>query len=157
MKKRLAFVLIVVLTVTVTVAAYCRANGRTDAPQYTTALTVRSDVVETVEATGTLRAVTTVQVGSQFSGTIQALHADFNTRVRKGQVIARFDPSLLQAQGDQARAAIVRLQADMQQARVMLDDAEVKLRRGRELLAKGLAPAVDSAESMYGAARNLTS
>lgn len=148
MKKRLALVLIVMLTVT-TVAAYYRANGRTDAPQYTTALAVRGNVVETVEATGALRAVTTVQVGSQVSGTIRSLHADFNSRVRKGQVVARLDPSLLQAQVDQADATIVRLQADMERARVTLDDAEVKLRRGRELLAKGLAPAadVDSAES----------
>ena len=83
-----------------------------------TAAVTRGDVVDTVEATGTLEAVTTVQVGSQVSGTIQSLHADFNSQVSKGQVIAGLDPSLLQAQVDQAQATIVRLQADVERARV---------------------------------------
>ena len=64
--------------------------------------------------------MTTVQVGTQVSGTIQSLHADFNSQVRKGQVIARLDPSLLQAQVDQAEATVARLQADVDRARDQL-------------------------------------
>lgn len=143
MRKRLALTVMTVVAVTVSVAAYYRANGSTSSPQYTTARVVRDDVRETVEATGRLRAVTTVQIGTQVSGTIQSLHADFNSRVRKGQVIARLDPSLLQAQVDQAEATVVRLQAEVERARVALEDAEVKLRRGRELLAEGLIPRAD--------------
>jgi HlyD family secretion protein len=143
MRKHLVPGLVAVLAVTATLAAYYRANGDTVAPQYTTAPAVRGDVVQTVEATGTLRAVTTVQVGSQVSGTIRSLHADFNSLVRKGQVIARLDPSLLQAQVDQAEATIVRLEADVERARVALEDARVKLGRGRGLFAQGLVPAVD--------------
>ena len=59
-----------------------------------TARVTRGDIAETVGATGTLQAVTTVQVGTQVSGTIQQLNADFNSLVRKGQVLARLDPSL---------------------------------------------------------------
>ena len=143
MKTRIALILITAMAITVSVAAYYRANGSADAPQYTTAPVVRTDVVETVEATGTLGAVTTVQVGSQASGTIQSLHADFNSQVRKGQVIARLDPSLLQAQVEQAEATIERLEADVDRARVALEDAQVKLGRGRELLAEGLVPRAD--------------
>ena len=143
MKKRLVLILVAVLAVTASLAAYYRTAGGDAAPEYTTAPVTRGDVVETVEATGTLQAVTTVQVGTQVSGTIQSLHADFNSQVRKGQVIARLDPSLLQAQVDQAAATIVRLQADVERSQVALEDAEVKLRRAHQLLTAQLIPAID--------------
>jgi HlyD family secretion protein len=149
MKHRIAIIVIVVLAITGSLAAYYRSSGSTGAPQYTTAMAVRGDVVETVEATGTLGAVMTVQVGSQVSGTIKSLHADFNSIVGKGQVIARLDPSLFQAQVDQAEATIARLQADVDRARVALEDAQVKRDRARELFSRGLIPAaeVETAES----------
>jgi HlyD family secretion protein len=143
MKKRLVLILVAVVMVTASLAAYYRTNNNEIAPQYTLAAATRGDVVETVDATGTLQAVTTVQVGTQVSGTIQSLHADFNSQVRKGQVIARLDPSLLQAQVEQAEATIVRLQADVERANVMFEDAQVKLRRARELFAAQLIPAID--------------
>jgi HlyD family secretion protein len=143
MTKRIALIVVAVVGVTASVAAYFRANAAADAPTFTTAAVTRGDVIETVEATGTLEAVTTVQVGTQVSGTIASLHADFNSRVEKGQVIARLDPSLLQAQVDQAQATVVRLQADTERARVALDDAQIKLRRARELFAAQLIPAID--------------
>jgi HlyD family secretion protein len=143
MKKRLVLVLVAVTAVTASVAAYYRTTASSAAPAFMTVPASRGDVVETVEATGTLQAVTTVQVGTQVSGTIQSLHADYNTRVRKGQVIARLDPSLLQAQVEQAQATVVRLEADVERSRVMLEDAQVKLRRARDLFAAQLIPAID--------------
>lgn len=142
MKKRLTLVLAAVAAVTASAAAYYRSHD-TGAPEYSIAAVSRGDVLETVEATGTLEAVTTVQVGTQVSGTIASLHADFNSQVRKGQVIARLDPSLLQAQVDQAAATVVKLQADVDRSRVALDDAQVKLRRAREMFAADLLPAID--------------
>ncbi len=73
-----------------------------------TAPVTRGDIIDTVGATGTLQAVTTVQVGSQVSGNISFLGADFNSIVHKDQVIARLDPSLFQAQVEQARANLVK-------------------------------------------------
>ncbi|HEV3486776.1 MAG TPA: efflux RND transporter periplasmic adaptor subunit [Vicinamibacterales bacterium] len=143
MKRRIAIIVIAILAVTASLAAYYRGNGSTDAPKYTTAVAVRGDVVEAVHATGTLGAVMTVQVGSQVSGTIKSLHADFNSIVRKGQVIARLDSSLFQAQVDQAEATIARLQADVERARVSLEDAIVKRDRARELSSRGLIPAAE--------------
>src|SRR5262245_59349651 len=109
MKKRVMLAVVAIAMVTGGLAAYFQATAKGEAPQFTTIVVTRGDVVETVEATGTLQAVTTVQVGTQVSGTIQSLYADFNSQVKKGQVVARLDPSLLQAQVDQADATVTRL------------------------------------------------
>ena len=79
------------------------------------------------------RRVTTVQVGTQVSGTIKALYADFNSEVRKGQVIAELEPSLFQTQVEQARATMTRLQADADRAKVEVQDTQSKSRRAQEL------------------------
>ena len=98
----------------------------------------RGDVIESVGATGTLQAVKTVQVGSQVSGNIKALYADFNSIVKKGQVVAELDPSLLQTQIEQARANVIRAQADLDRLKVSLEDAKVKLKRSESLAARKL-------------------
>ena len=77
---------------------YYRYTQKPTPPTISTARITRGDLAETVGATGALQAVTTVQVGTQVSGTIQELNADFNSLVRKGQVLARLDPSLIQSQ-----------------------------------------------------------
>jgi HlyD family secretion protein len=141
--KRRILSLFVITALTLAGVAYYRSTASAEAPRYMTVAVGRGDVVQTVDATGTLEAVTTVQVGSQVSGTIASLHADFNSVVKKGQVVARLDPSLLQAQVDQADATIVRLNADVERARVTLDDANVKLRRARELYAQQLVAKMD--------------
>src|SRR6266403_5729003 len=84
-------------------AAFYFWGGSSSAPVYLTAKVERGSLRNTVTAIGTLQAVTTVQVGSQASGTISALFADFNSKVKKGQVIAQLDPSTLRAQVDQAK------------------------------------------------------
>lgn len=86
-------------------------------PQYMTARIERGNLRNTVTATGALQAVTTVQVGSQASGTISALYADFNSVVKKGQVIAQLDPSTAKAQVDQARANLEQARASLANAR----------------------------------------
>ena len=93
-------------------------------PQYLTARVERGNLRNTVTATGALQAVTTVQVGSQASGTISALYADFNSVVKKGQVVAQLDPSTAKAQVDQARA-------NLQQARASLANAQAAVVNAR--------------------------
>src|SRR5258706_3498097 len=99
------------------VAGYYFWGNQSSAPQYMTAKVERGNLRNTVTATGTLQAVTTVQVGSQASGTLSALNADFNSVVKKGQVVAELDPSLAKAQVDQSRAALQQAQASLQLAR----------------------------------------
>jgi HlyD family secretion protein len=123
--------------------AYYRYRSKPAAPTVNTSPITRGDVVDTVGATGTLQAVTTVQVGTQVSGTIQSLYADFNSLVKKGQVIARLDPSLFQTQIEQARANLIRAQADLERLRVSLEDAQTKLTRARELSSRELIPRSD--------------
>jgi HlyD family secretion protein len=94
--------------------------GRTPAPKYFTAGVERGDIHDVVEATGTINAVTTVQVGSQVSGTISKLSADFNSHVKKNQVIAEIDASLL-------RGALLQAQADLQDAHANLAAAKANL------------------------------
>jgi HlyD family secretion protein len=117
-------------------AFYSRRGGA--APEVTLGGVTRGSIVRTVAATGTLEAVTTVQVGSQVSGSIQSLHADFNSIVRKGQVLARLEPSLYQSAIDQARANLARAEADMERLKVGRADAAVKLQRAGELAERQL-------------------
>jgi HlyD family secretion protein len=100
----------------------------------------RGDVVETVGATGTLEAVETVDVGTQVSGVVQELFADFNTIVKKGQVIARLDPQLIQTQIEQQTANVARAEAEVDRLRVSLADAKQKLDRAQQMSAKQLIP-----------------
>jgi HlyD family secretion protein len=120
-----------------------RGDVAAEAPTLTAAEVLRGSITSTVEATGTLEAVTTVQVGSQVSGTISALHADFNSRVKKGEVIAELDPSLFETQVEQAKATVVRLQAEVDRAKVQAADSELKRRRAQDLFKQQLIPASD--------------
>ena len=132
-QRRLLLIIGGLVLVSVSVAAYYRANTGEAASPYTVAPVTRGDVVETVEATGTLQAVTTVQVGTQASGTVKSLYADYNSLVKKGQVVAELEPSLFQAQVDQARASLSKLQADVERTKVDVADTQVKLKRAHEL------------------------
>ncbi len=76
--------------------------------------------MQKVEATGTVQPVDSVEVGSQVTGTVNQLGATFNSVVHAGQVLATLDPASLQAQVDQARAALARMNADLLQANVTL-------------------------------------
>ena len=105
-------------------------------PQYMTARVERGNLRNTVTATGALQAVTTVQVGSQASGTISALYADFNSVVKKGQVVAQLDPSTAKAQVEQARANLQNARASLANARAAVVNAQAGV---SDAQAKGLA------------------
>ena len=123
-------------------AYYVRRDGASDVEIVTRPVT-RGSIVETVSATGTLEAVTTVQVGSQVSGTVQALYADFNSIVKKGELIATLDPSLLRSEVEQARANLARAAAELERSKVAAADAATKLARTRELEGRQLVPRAD--------------
>ena len=139
MKRTLTILFALVIAATLTLKAFY--GGDPAAAAVTAEAATRGSIVSTVSATGTLEAVTTVQVGSQVSGMIEALHADFNSIVKKGQVLARLDQSLFKSALDQAQANLVRAEADYERTRVMLVDAETKLSRARELADRQLIPA----------------
>jgi HlyD family secretion protein len=104
----------------------------------------RGDIAETVTATGTVNAVTTVLVGTQVSGTIKDIFVDFNSPVRKGQVIAQIDPASFEAQLLQARANVTRAEAQVRDSERTL--ARNKLLFSRNLIARS---ELDTAETNY--------
>src|SRR4051812_17633365 len=117
---------------------YMRKN--TKEPEVRTAQVSRGDIVQGVQATGTLEAVTTVEVGSQVSGIVQELYADFNSIVKKNQVIARLDPTILDTQIEQQKTNVARSEADLDRLKVTLADAKQKLDRAKALSDKSLLP-----------------
>ena len=93
--------ILAVLAVAAAAAFQLKGNN---SPQYFTAKADRGDIRQMVEATGTINAVTTVQVGSQVSGTVSRLYADFNSRVKRGRIIAQIDSALFEGALLQAKA-----------------------------------------------------
>ena len=142
-KKKLAYGAFAAAAALVTVGAMGYARGETATSAPVTRPVSRGDIVQSVSATGALEAVNTVEVGSQVSGTIASLHADFNSIVRKGDIIARLDPSLYDTQVQQAQANLVKSQSDLQRMQVAAADATVKLQRARGLSEKLLLSSAD--------------
>ena len=141
MKRTLTGLLFTGLILSAGVYTYLRKPDLV--PEVSTVTVSTGDIVDTVGATGALEAVTTVQVGSQVSGKIEELYADFNSIVRAGEVIARLDPSLFETQVEQARANLIRAQADVERLTITVEDTETKLVRAEGLSARSLIPATE--------------
>jgi HlyD family secretion protein len=109
-----------------------------DDQKFKTEKVSRGDIRSTVTATGTVNAVTTVLVGTQVSGTIKTLHADFNSFVKKGQLLAEIDSSTFEAQVEQARANLLAAQANVEKAEAALVDARRILERNKQLFSRNL-------------------
>jgi HlyD family secretion protein len=139
--RRILFIVLAIVALGGGIAYY--QLGAEAAPTLVTAEVTRGPVVQKVEATGTVQPVDSVEVGSQVTGTVNKLNATFNSIVRAGQVLATLDPAALQAQVDQARAALARMNADLQQAKVNLSDTEIKLARAERLSKDQLIPQSD--------------
>lgn len=140
-RKRWIAIGAALVVVVVAVVVLLRSRGTT--ARYVTAPVDRGDVMEVVGSTGALQAVQTVQVGSQVSGTIQQLSADFNSKVAKDEVIARLDPSLFQARLGQAQANLQAARANAEKARTALEDARLKAERAETLAKEQLLPQSD--------------
>jgi len=121
----------------------------------------RGEVNMVVTATGTINPVINVLVGSQVSGTIKALYADYNSQVKEGQVIAQIDPAIFEAQVEQGRANVLNAQANLQNAQANLVKAEVavleakrNLDRNKPLLERQVIAqaTLDTAQANYDTA-----
>ena len=116
-------VLLVGLILAAGVAAYSYwPNGKSPpSERYRTQTVDRGDIVQTITANGTLNPVVLVNVGTQVSGTVRKIHADFNDRVKEDQVLAELDPALFQAQVRQSEANVLAAQAALALARIKID------------------------------------
>jgi HlyD family secretion protein len=117
--------------------------GGADVPEYQTTTAERGNVVSRVSTSGSLQAVVTVEVGSQVSGRIQALYADFNSPVKKGQMIAKIDPSLFGAAVVSAEANVMAARANVHRLTITAEDAERQATRASEVFDKQLISATE--------------
>src|SRR5688572_13871680 len=104
--------------------ALWRARAGSEAPKFRTAAVERGDIEAKVSATGTIRPVNQVEVGSQVSGTVYRIHADYNSRVRAGQVLCEIEPSSFRARVVQNQAAVVKAEVAVKDARRVLTRAQ---------------------------------
>jgi HlyD family secretion protein len=149
MKKKIV-VVVVVFTMILGVGWFLLKRGNSNL-KFRTENVFMGDINQTVTATGTLNAVTTVLVGTQVSGTIKELFADFNSVVKKGQLLARIDPALFEAQTAQARANLLAAMANAEKATATLADAKRTYERNKTLIAKNLIAQsdLDTAQMHY--------
>jgi HlyD family secretion protein len=140
MKKVIAAVAVLVAA---GIAAYFTVGKAPPESPYRTVKAERGEIVDAITATGTINAVTTVSVGSQISGTIQQIFVDYNSRVRKGQVIAQIDTRLLESAVVQARGNLENAKAALERAQVGIVDTERTYKRNLELIRYGFVAQAD--------------
>lgn len=121
-----AIIVLVLLLAAIGAATYSIRRRLNQPPVYVTKAAITGDLRQTVDATGTIDAVTTVQVGSQISGTIAKIDVDFNSHVSKGQLVAEIDPRIYQGQVLQAQADLDNAKATLATNRANLLDAQAR-------------------------------
>jgi HlyD family secretion protein len=155
-RKRSKVIIVFVMLVIVSVISAYVYHVKTlkKEAKYETARTGKGNIEAKVTATGTLSALVTVQVGSQVSGRLLEILVDFNSAVKKGDVLARIDPQFFKAALEQAKANLIAAQSNLEKARIQAEDARRQMKRAEMLAAKGLVSQaeIDTATTNAGAA-----
>ncbi len=151
--KRLLIVTLVLASFAISAGAYYELRASPAAVRFETVRATRGDLVANVICTGTLQAIRTVEVATQANGIVKELDADFNSVVHKGQVVARLDPALIQAQIDQGRAQLGKARTDVDRLQVAADEAQRQLERADALAAKQLLDPSDAETTRVAAAQ----
>ncbi|MBI5634829.1 MAG: efflux RND transporter periplasmic adaptor subunit [Nitrospirae bacterium] len=148
MKKIIAVIAIVAV---LAVAIFFWRNSKENDVKFRTEKVVRGDITSTVTASGTVNAVTTVLVGTQVSGTVKEIFVDFNSAVKKNQIIAQIDPATFEAQVEQARAGLLLAKANHEKSVASLVDSQRSMNRAKELFQKNLIARsdLDAAETNF--------
>lgn len=158
MKKLLITAFVVILIAGAAVGAYYYKYGKAPEPEIASLQVTRGDVIMQVGATGTLEAVTTVDVGTQVNGVIKDLFGtDFNKIVKKGQLIAKIDPATIEAKIESDRAQLESANANLERQRVGLEDSQNKLRRAEDLSKRNLITQQDLETAQVNVKTNLAS
>lgn len=152
MKKIAAGIIIAIIVVA---GAFVAFRDKGTVSKFRTEKVIRGDITASVTAAGTVNAVTTVLVGTQVSGTIKDIYVDFNSRVKKGQVIAEIEPATFDAQVEQARANLLSAEANLERAEAALLDSKRTMERNRELFAQHMIAKseLDTSETNHESAR----
>lgn len=145
----------IVIFIVLGIVAFIVFRNKGNELKFRTEKVIKGDVVQMVTATGTVNAVTTVLVGTQVSGTIKHIYVDFNSIVKKGQLIAQIDPATFEAQVEQAKANLLLAKANVEKVEAVLLDANRTMDRNRGLFSRNLIARseLDTSETNYEAAR----
>ncbi len=148
MKKTIYIILPIVIIISILIYSM---YGRKNSVAYKTLKIKKGKITALCRATGTVNPLTTVLVGTQVSGRIKALYADYNAAVKKGQLIAEIDPSAFDAQLEQARANLISAKAAKDQAEATLLESQRNLKRSKGLFKDGVVgeSEFDAAETNY--------
>jgi HlyD family secretion protein len=142
--RRMGWILLITVVALATIAYFgFGLGGKKSDLNYETAKVDRGRIVAKVTATGTLSPLVTVQVGSQVSGRILALYVDFNSPVKKGEVIARIDPQFFEAEIQQARANLSAAQGNLTKSRAQAKDSQLQYQRAESLAKQNLVAQAD--------------
>jgi len=152
MKKILA---VIVISAVIFAVAFISFRNRGNAVKYRTEKVTRGDIEAVITATGTVNAVTMVLVGTQVSGTIKNIYVDFNSPVKKGQVIARIDPATFEAQVGQARANLLAAKANLEKAEAAFADSKRTMDRNKDLFSRDFIARseLDTSDTNYQTAK----
>lgn len=154
-RRRIIVIVIIGLLLGGAGYGYWRFGNSDSGLPYLTVPVARGNVSQVVSSTGTLQAVITVQVGSQVSGTIDKLFADFNSKVKARQVVAQLNQDKFKANVDQARANLLATQSNFAKSKVSIEDTQRTLQRNQELMKRQLIAQseLDAAQTAYDAAK----
>jgi HlyD family secretion protein len=155
MKRRLGWISLVLVLAAGLSGAYLYTQSGGSAPRFRTAPVTRGPVTASITTTGNLNAVITVQVGSQVSGQVRELFADFNSEVKRGQLIARIDPATFEAKLAQVRAELETAEATVLNQRAQVERARAEVDNARAALASARAQTAKSSSALLEARRDL--
>ncbi len=152
-KKKVLIIIAICLVIVILTAIFVFSGAKKT--QFKTVKVQRGEITQVVTATGTVNPVTTIIIGTRVSGTIVALYADYNSQVKKGQLIAQIDPTPFENELKQAEAELLNSKASLFKAEVTLKDAERTLKRKQELFKRDLIARseLDDAETAYNNAK----
>ena len=154
-RRRFLILLVLAVSAIVATAAWFQTQGRSAIPKYRLATVEKGPLTATVSATGTLNPVITVQVGSQVSGQIKELFADFNSQVKKDQLIARIDPEIFQTRVNQAQADLEAAEATILNQEALVERTRADVENARAALAVGKAQTAKAEVAVLDAKRDL--
>ena len=154
MKKKIIIGIIIIIIILLATGVFIFFKNKENGPKYKMDRVTIGNIKSTVTSTGTMNAVVTVLVGTQVSGTIKTLYVDFNSPVKKGQILAQIDPATFQAQVEQARANLMLAKANVEKAEAALVDAKRTMERNKVLFARNFIARsdLDTSETNYQSA-----
>lgn len=155
MKKKKKVLLISGVTIVILAALIIFVFSGSNKTQFKTVKVQKGEITQRVTATGNVNPVTTIIIGTRVSGTIVALYADYNSQVKKGQLIAQIDPTPFENELKQSEADLLNSKAALFKAEVTLKDAERNFKRKQELFKRDLIARseLDDAETAYNTAK----